>query len=433
MKKIFGFRSKKGMPSFDSSISPGRDRGHHRTNFQPRNHIRDKDLGEIHKAASVGDVAKVQQVLLLGKSGLNDKDKLDRTALHLACANGHPAVVALLLERKCLLNLCDSENRTALMKVGLGGSRPGALRPPGPRVLRSGYAGHVKFDTQHGCSLVLVTPWFTRCTSGSSTLSPGELRGGDAAVPGELPLLLFLQEACEVRPLQPRQEPPPLSQDDLTPLLVAIRERRGHMVEFLVKKEANIHAVDKMKRTALMLAVKYESENVVRLLLQQGVDIFSQDVFGWTAEEYAVISGFNIFHQLISEYKEKRPKTSPEKSNPADESSEEDSSRRFPNKPGVDLGPTSNDEVLACLEIKHNEANEGFSAIQEKHRSKMWHLETESTTFSEDNNSDSNIEDVVETFCKPSPWFEGICQPAFPSSQPVAKLLKSVAGLGPTK
>ena len=43
-----------------------------------------------------------------------------------------------------------------------------------------------------------------------------------------------------------------------------------------------------------MLAVKYESENVVRLLLQQGVDIFSQDVFGWTAEEYAVVSGFNM-------------------------------------------------------------------------------------------------------------------------------------------
>ena len=43
-----------------------------------------------------------------------------------------------------------------------------------------------------------------------------------------------------------------------------------------------------------MLAVKYESANVVRLLLQQGVDIFSQDVFGWTAEEYAVISDFNM-------------------------------------------------------------------------------------------------------------------------------------------
>ena len=45
-----------------------------------------------------------------------------RTALHLACANVHSVVVTLLLERKCLLNLCDNENRTALMKVW--GSEP---------------------------------------------------------------------------------------------------------------------------------------------------------------------------------------------------------------------------------------------------------------------------------------------------------------------
>ena len=68
------------------------------------------------------------------------------------------------------------------------------------------------FDTQQGHSLVLVTTWFTRYPSGSSTLSPGELLCGVAAVHGELPLLLFLQEACEVQPLQPRQELPPLSQ-----------------------------------------------------------------------------------------------------------------------------------------------------------------------------------------------------------------------------
>lgn len=40
-----------------------------------------------------------------------------RTALHLACAHGHPGVVADLVARKCQLNLTDSENRTALIKV----------------------------------------------------------------------------------------------------------------------------------------------------------------------------------------------------------------------------------------------------------------------------------------------------------------------------
>ena len=47
-------------------------------------------------------------------------------------------------------------------------------------------------------------------------------------------------------------------------------------------------------RTALILAVKYESMNVVSLLLQRGADVFSRDVFGWTAEEYASLSGFNM-------------------------------------------------------------------------------------------------------------------------------------------
>ncbi|XP_065776985.1 ankyrin repeat domain-containing protein 62-like isoform X2 [Muntiacus reevesi] len=210
------------------------------------------------------------------------------------------------------------------------------------------------------------------------------------------------------------------------------------MVEFLIDKEASVRAVDKMKRTALMLAIKHESPEIVRLLLQQGVDILSEDVCGWTAEEYAAVSSFNIFRHLISEYKEKKPKTSPEKSNPADESSEEDSSRRFPNEPGVDLGPPSNNEVLD-FKTKHvlkPKLTKLMKTSQQSNRNieaKCGILRPESTTFSEDNNSDRNIEDVVETFPKPSPWFEGICQPAFPSPEPVPKLLKSVAGLGPTK
>nr|CAI9694814.1 unnamed protein product [Rangifer tarandus platyrhynchus] len=260
MKKIFGFRSKKGILPFGSSISPGRD-GSHRINFQPGYRIRDKDLRKIHKAASMGNVAKVQQVLLLGKSGLNDKDKMNRTALHLACANGHLAVVALLLERKCLLDLCDNENRTALMK-----------------------------------------------------------------------------------------------------------------------------------------AVECQDEDCVTLLLEHGADPNVMDACGNTALHYAVFcQNLTLAAKLLSY------------------NSHIEARNKHVVKP-----------KLTKLMKPSQQSDRNMEA-------KCGILRPESTTFSEDNNSDSNIEDVVETFPKPSSWFEGICQPAFPSLEPVPKLLKSIAGLGPAK
>lgn len=47
-----------------------------------------------------------------------------RTALHIACANGHVDVVQFLLESKAKLNLCDNQNRSALMKVSLADVTP---------------------------------------------------------------------------------------------------------------------------------------------------------------------------------------------------------------------------------------------------------------------------------------------------------------------
>ncbi|XP_042832374.1 ankyrin repeat domain-containing protein 26-like isoform X2 [Panthera tigris] len=123
MKRIWGFGREKGMSPLGSASGLQRQgRGVGQKNNGIDNlllgyHVQDRDLRKIHKAACVGNAAQVQQILFFAENGVDDRDKMNRTALHLACANGHPEVVTLLLERKCHLNLCDHENRTALMKA----------------------------------------------------------------------------------------------------------------------------------------------------------------------------------------------------------------------------------------------------------------------------------------------------------------------------
>lgn len=220
MKKIFHFGSRKGESPLGSSTSPGRD-SRSSGNSPPRYHIRDKDLKKIHKAASVGDVARVQQILLLRKNGLNDRDKMNRTALHLACANGHSAVVTLLVERRCQLNLYDNENRTALMKA-----------------IQCQEEACVTILLEHGADPNL--------TDGSeNTALHYAVLAENTSIAAKL---LSYNANIEAR-----------NKDDLTPLLLAVSENKQQMAEFLVKKEANIHAANKVKSNHQLIS-KYKEE-----------------------------------------------------------------------------------------------------------------------------------------------------------------------------
>nr|XP_035964686.1 putative ankyrin repeat domain-containing protein 26-like protein isoform X3 [Halichoerus grypus] len=170
MKEFFSFGSKKGGSSFRVTSSL-RDRLGIRpekrigtSSFWWGYNIRDKDLRKMHKVASMGDVRKLQEILFFGKHGVDERDKMNRTALHLACANGRPDVVAVLVERKCQLDLFDKDYRTALMK------------------------------------------------------------------------------------------------DELTPFLLAVSENKQQMVEFLIEKEANVHAVDKLQSSRQLIAEHREEK-----------------------------------------------------------------------------------------------------------------------------------------------------------------------------
>ncbi|XP_012965883.2 ankyrin repeat domain-containing protein 30A isoform X2 [Mesocricetus auratus] len=320
MKKIFGFRSKGPMPLGPSARPRNNCVGFGRENasgsLMPRYHIHDKDMGKIHKAASVGDVAKVQHILILGKSGVNDRDKKDRTALHLACAYGHPEVVTLLVERKCDIDACDGENSTALIKA-------------------------VQCQEEECATILLEHGADPNVTDNSgNTALHYAVCSENTSIAAKL---LAHNADMEAK-----------NKDDLTPLLLAVKENKQHIVEFLVKKKASIHAVDQL--------------------------------------------GSN---RQIFEYDGKRLKSS-ENSNPAvDNGSEDESLTRSSNTPDpADSWPTSDEDEynFDSKNVPKINLTELWAAAQQskKNQTKCGFENLGNRILFDNSNSNSDIEDEVE-------------------------------------
>ncbi|XP_051047959.1 ankyrin repeat domain-containing protein 26-like [Phodopus roborovskii] len=256
--------------------------------LSPKYHLRDKDLRKIHKAARVGDAARVQQ-LLLGKCGVDDRDKKKRTALHIACAYGHPKVVMALIQGKCDIDAIDSDKCTGLVKAVQCQEEECAT------ILLENGADPNIVDAQGNSALHYAV--YYKNTSLAAKL-------------------LELEVNIEV-----------INKSGFTPFLLAVSENKLKMAKFLLMKNANIHAIDNQKRTALMHAVSHDSTNLVRFVLQQGVDLFLKDAFGLTAIDYAADFKFNSNMEILLEYKEKMYEEL-ERANLVEENSEDDSSRR---------------------------------------------------------------------------------------------------------
>ncbi|XP_031793948.1 ankyrin repeat domain-containing protein 7-like isoform X3 [Sarcophilus harrisii] len=210
MKKIFNFGRKKGqspprpfikLPSYFGVQTPYPTEGYQ---------IRSKDLGKIHKAALLGDVAKVQQLLLLGKSTVNDLDKMKRTPLHLACANGYPDVVSLLVERKCELNLLDNDSRTPLIKA-------------------------IECQ-QEECATILLEH--------GADPNLGDSKNNNALHYIASGRTKFMAEKLIKHKIDIEAK----NKEGFTPLLLAITTMNTEMADFLLKNGANVNALDSCKR-----------------------------------------------------------------------------------------------------------------------------------------------------------------------------------------
>ncbi|KAL1247103.1 hypothetical protein QQF64_022479 [Cirrhinus molitorella] len=256
MKKIFNFKKKKGSPSpseTGSVLSASYD-------------VKEKDLGKVHKAAFSGDVAKLRQ--LAKKNDLNQLDKENRTALHIACACGHTDVVQFLVESKVKLNLCDNQNRSALMKA-------------------------VQCEQDRSVSLLLEHEADPNLVdiNGSTALHLA------ARIPSISVALQLLEHSANINAQ---------NKDGNTPLMLAIMENHADMTELLLKEGADVNVKNQEQRSALMIAACNGQINMVRLLLQYDADITVKDDKGWSSDDYAVMNGHHACSHLIIEHGTKR-------------------------------------------------------------------------------------------------------------------------------
>ncbi|XP_058623747.1 ankyrin repeat domain-containing protein 26 isoform X6 [Onychostoma macrolepis] len=256
MKKIFNFKKKKGSPSpseTGSVLSASYD-------------VKEKDLGKVHKAAFSGDVAKLRQ--LAKKNDLNQLDKENRTALHIACACGHTDVVQFLVESKVKLNLCDNQNRSALMKA-------------------------VQCEQDRSVSLLLEHEADPNLVdiNGNTALHLA------ARIPS-LPMVLQLLEHSANINAQ--------NKDGNTPLILTVMENHADMTELLLKEGADVNVKNQEQRSALMIAACNGQISMVRLLLQYDADITVKDDKGWSSDDYAVMNGHHACSHLIIEHGTKR-------------------------------------------------------------------------------------------------------------------------------
>ncbi|XP_058549057.1 ankyrin repeat domain-containing protein 62-like isoform X9 [Neofelis nebulosa] len=272
MKRVSGFGREKGpSPLGSASGLPRQGGGVGQKNNRIDNsllgyHVPDRDLRKIHKAACVGNVAQVQQILFLGENGVDDRDKMNRTALHLACANGHPEVVTLLVERKCHLNLCDHENRTALMKA-----------------VQCQEEKCVNILLENGADPNI------RDVSGNTALHYAAF-GDNISI---IEKLLLYYANTEAR-----------NKDNFTPLLVAVNENKQQIVEVLVEKAANIHAEDKSK-SSYEIICHHKEEIMLKTSLQNsnpGADKNAEeDSITGTEMKTQIVGQINSECQRLSE------------------------------------------------------------------------------------------------------------------------------------
>ncbi|CAK1546423.1 unnamed protein product [Leptosia nina] len=220
----------------------------------------DSEGWSVLRAAAWAGHSEVVDILLEHGCDVDCVDADNRTALRAAAWSGHEAVVARLLVGGAAPDRADASGRTALMAAAYMGHADIV------RMLLDAGADPNKPDEDGRTSLAVAA----LCGTGAACAALLIERGADVSTP---------------------------DRDKATPLLVAAFEGHTEICEVLLEAEADIEATDCAGRTALWAAASaghadtVRNVEVVRQLLDRGLDEHHRDNSGWTPLHYAAFEG----------------------------------------------------------------------------------------------------------------------------------------------
>ncbi|CAD7704640.1 unnamed protein product [Ostreobium quekettii] len=213
-------------------------------------------------AARIGHAATVELLLNRGAS-VDAANQYGDTALIRAAGSGHAATVELLLNRGASVDVANQYGRTALIRAAANGHAATV-----ELLLNRGAS--VDATDQHGCTSL---QWAAA--------------GGSEAVFD----LVFAK--YDAPPLEAKDK------DGDTPLLEACISGHSVIVERLLDRGANVHAVNNEGKTPLICAAVEGTCEIVKLLLDHGARADIEDKSGRGPAAYAREEGHAALAEML--------------------------------------------------------------------------------------------------------------------------------------
>ncbi len=251
--------------------------------------------GEIHDAASEGDLVKIQTIVSGNPNLVDSADDKGSTPLHLASSKGHLEVVKFLLEKSADIEAVNGRGFTPLQLAAYSGQRPVVefLLGKGANINAKNKSMDMTaldfaFMREFQAHKLDIAPFLIY--KGAQFEVNKKSRMGLTAL--DMTIVFGYTEAADYL-LGLGADINYVGRDGKTPLASAISRGRPEIARLLIEKGADVNVPDKEGYPPVYWAVEKGQVNIVGMLLDKGVNInFVEKRHGRTLLHIAAIKGY---------------------------------------------------------------------------------------------------------------------------------------------